>query len=185
MPPTQVYLETERLLLRRLTPADGDRLAELDADPQVTFHITGGPPEFTDAMLRHWLAEYERWPGLGVWAAVERASGQFLGWFHLRPEDGATDVLELGYRLKRSAWGNGYATEGSRALVAKAFRELGAARVVAYSMAVHAASRRVMEKAGLRYLRTFHADWPYRIPGDEQGDVAYAITREEWARDGA
>jgi RimJ/RimL family protein N-acetyltransferase len=49
-------------------------------------------------------------------------------------------------------------------------------------MAVHTGSRRVMEKAGMRPVRTFHADWPDRIPGDEHGDVEYAITREEWAR---
>jgi RimJ/RimL family protein N-acetyltransferase len=77
-------------------------------------------------------------------------------------------------------WGQGYASEGSRALVDKAFRELGVDRVYAETMAVNTASRRVMEKAGLRYLRTFHADWPDRIPGDEHGDVEYALTRDEW-----
>jgi len=84
------------------------------------------------------------------------------------------------------AWGKGYATEGSRALVDKAFGELGATRVWAGAMAVNAASRRVMEKAGLRFVRLFHADWPCKIPGDEHGDVEYAITREEWLdrRDG-
>jgi len=45
---------------------------------------------------------------------------------------------------------------------------------------VHTASRRVMEKAGLRHVRTFHQEWPYRIPGDEHGDVEYALTRAEW-----
>ena len=63
----------------------------------------------------------------------------------------------------------------------KAFRDLGATRVYAEAMAVHGASRRVMEKAGLRLVRTFHATWPVRIPGDEHGDVEYAITRAEWA----
>ena len=87
---------------------------------------------------------------------------------------------ELGYRLRRSAWGRGLATEGSVALVRAAFTDLGAARVVAETMAVHLASRRVMEKAGLRLVRTFHQDWPYPIPGDEQGDVEYAVTRTEW-----
>ncbi len=182
MLPTQIYLETDRLILRRFTPEDHDLLVDLDADPEVTFHITGGQPEFDESMLRYWLAEYERWPDRGAWAAIERRTGQFVGWFHLRPEDGHADELELGYRLRRSAWGRGYATEGSRALVAKAFRELGATRVVAYTMVVHAASRRVMEKAGLHPVRVFRADWPYPIPGDDQGDVEYAITREEWAR---
>jgi RimJ/RimL family protein N-acetyltransferase len=53
-------------------------------------------------------------------------------------------------------------------------------RVVAQTMAVNTGSRRVMEKAGMRLVRTFHADWPVRLPGDEEGDVEYAITRDEW-----
>jgi RimJ/RimL family protein N-acetyltransferase len=47
-------------------------------------------------------------------------------------------------------------------------------------MAVNTASRRVMEKAGLRYVRTFHQQWPDRIDGEEHGDVEYALTRAEW-----
>jgi RimJ/RimL family protein N-acetyltransferase len=55
-------------------------------------------------------------------------------------------------------------------------------RVVAETMVVHGASRRVMEKAGMTAARTFHQDWPYPIPGHEQGDVEYEITREQWER---
>ena len=84
---------------------------------------------------------------------------------------GAAIAGELGYRIRRSAWGNGYATEGSLALIRKGFTELGVRLVFAETMAVTLASRRVMEKAGLRYVRTFHQDWPYRIPGDEHGDA--------------
>jgi len=54
--------------------------------------------------------------------------------------------------------------------------------VVAETMAVNAASRRVMEKAGLTYVRTFHQEWPERIEGDEHGDVEYALTKDEWDR---
>lgn len=78
------------------------------------------------------------------------------------------------------AWGRGFATEGSLALIQHAFAKLGARRVYAEAMAVHSASRRVMEKAGLRLVRTFHADWPVRIAGDEHGDIEYAITRDQW-----
>jgi RimJ/RimL family protein N-acetyltransferase len=60
------------------------------------------------------------------------------------------------------------------------FGEHGVERVVAYTMAVHVASRRVLEKSGLRFVRQFHAAWPYPIPGDEEGDVEYALRREEW-----
>ena len=180
---TGIFLETDRLILRQLTDADVDLLVDLDSDPDVTFFITGGVPEFSESMLRHWLTEYERWPSYGTWAVIERESDDFIGWFHLRPEDGRDDEPELGYRFKRAAWGKGYATEGSRALIDKAFAELGAARVFACAMAINAASRRVMEKSGLRFVRLFHADWPYRIPGDEHGDVEYSISRDEWEQD--
>ena len=59
------------------------------------------------------------------------------------------------------------------------------ARVTSETMAVNTASRRVMEKAGLRFVRAFHADWPVRIPGDEEGDVEYAITGSQWEADRA
>jgi RimJ/RimL family protein N-acetyltransferase len=176
----QVLVETDRLILRRFTQADFAELVELDSDPEVTRFITGGVPEVDEGMLAAWLSQYERWPAYGTFAAVEKSSGRFLGWFHLRPEDGHDDEPELGYRLRRDAWGKGYATEGSRALIDKAFGELGATRVWAGALAVHAASRRVMEKSGLRFVRVFQADWPVRIPGDEHGDVEYAITRGEW-----
>jgi RimJ/RimL family protein N-acetyltransferase len=186
------YLETPRLLLRRLTNEDLDDLVELDSDPAVMRYINGGRPtprdEMRDEYLPWWLAYYERGDRYGFWAAIEKASGAFLGWFHLRPLPGdPDDEPELGYRLRASAWGHGYATEGSRALVAKAFSVLGARRVYATTMVVNVASWRVMEKAGLRHVRIFHQAWPDRIEGEEQGDVEYAITREacEHAEGGA
>ena len=61
----------------------------------------------------------------GLFAAHEKDSGAFIGWFCLRPERGGPlDEVELGYRLRQEAWGKGYATEGSRALLGKAFSEL-------------------------------------------------------------
>ena len=184
-----VFLETDRLILRRFTPADVDLLWELDSDPEVMHFITGGRStsreEIERDMLPAFLAYYERYPGYGFWAAIERATGDFLGWFHFRPpsEGGLPDEPELGYRLRKAAWGKGYATDGSRALIRKGFAELGARRVFAETMTVNAASRRVMEKAGLKLLRTFQQPWPDPIPGDEHGDVEYALTREEWERE--
>jgi RimJ/RimL family protein N-acetyltransferase len=182
----QLFLETERLILRQFTADDVDSLVELDSDPDVMHYITGGRgtprAEIEDDVLPAFLGYYERFPGYGFWAVIEKATGDFLGWFHLRPalHDGSPTEPELGYRLRRSAWGKGYASEGARALVRVAFEELGADRVFAETMVVHTASRRVMENAGLRLIRTFHADWPDKIEGDEHGDVEYALTRAEW-----
>ena len=180
-----MFLETERLVLRRFTEDDVEALVELDSDPEVMRFVTGGittsREEIENEILPAYLAYYERYHGYGFWAAVEKASGEFLGWFHFRPAGPELpDEVELGYRLRRTAWGKRYATEGSRALVEKGFGDLGVRRVVAYTLVVHAASRRVLENAGLRFVRIFHADWPYAIGGDEHGDVEYALTRSEW-----
>ena len=181
----EVFLETERLVFRRFTIEDVDLLYELDNDPDVMHYINLGAPapreEVVEAVLPTFLSYYERSDRYGFWAAIEKESGRFLGWFHFRPGEGAGPrEPELGYRLHRWAWNKGYATEGSRALIDKGFAELGVVRVTAQTMAVHVASRRVMEKSGLRYVRTFHADWPVRIPGDEYGDVEYALDRDQW-----
>jgi RimJ/RimL family protein N-acetyltransferase len=180
-----VYLETDRLVLRRFGDADVDKLVELDRDPEVMRYINGGRPtpreEIEEQFLPRARKHYRR--GLGAWAAIEKSSGEFIGWFGLHPtDDRPPDEFELGYRLRRASWGRGYATEGSRALVEKAFAELGARAVWAQTMTVNTASRRVMENAGLEYVRTFHLEWPEEIEGTAEGDVEYAVTRDEWER---
>lgn len=186
----QVFLETERLVLRRFTMADADDLVNLDADPDVMRYITGGVPtsrdEIETEVLPAFLDYYQRYEGFGFWAAVEKATGEFLGWFHFRPvRDAGPGEVDLGYRLRKSAWGKGYATEGSRALIDKGFTEFGVQRVIAEAMVINAASRRVMEKAGLKLVRTFHQPWPHPIEGDQFGDVEYALDRAAWQRDQA
>jgi len=181
-----VYVESERLILRRFTLDDLERVTALDADPVVMRYINGGRPtprdEIRDVYLPGWMAWYGAGDRYGFWAAIEKRTGAFLGWFHLRPQEGdPDDEPELGYRLIASAWGRGYATEGSRALIQKAFVDLGARRVYATTMVVNVASRRVMEKAGLRFVRVFRQPWPDRIEGEEHGDVEYALARDEWA----
>ena len=87
-----VYLETERLILRRFTPDDLDDLVAFDSDPAVMRYINGGRPtprdEMRDDYLPWWLAYYDRGDAWGFWAAIERETGAFLGWFHLRPQQG-------------------------------------------------------------------------------------------------
>lgn len=179
-----IFLETERLILRRFTESDVDSLVALDGDPAVMRFLGNGKPtprelietEVLPGILRH----YDTFGGLGTWAAIEKGTGEFLGWFELRPKDGDPTNLELGYRLRRTAWGKGFATEGSRALLSKAFTDLGARRVWAETMAVNTASRRVMERIGLKYLRTFHQHFDHPIPGTELGEVEYELLHSDW-----
>ena len=192
-----VFLETERLILRRFTEADVDNLVDLDSEPAVARFISGGPSTPREEIERDhipaYLDYYRRYEGYGFWAVVEKATGAFLGWFHFRPyADAPVDQPELGYRLRRSAWGKGYGTEGSRALIRKGFAELGVQRVVAFTYGEHLASRRVMEKAGMLLVRTYRLTPeqlkslgitdPTLFDGD---DVEYAITKAEWEQQGA
>ncbi|MFH8384869.1 GNAT family N-acetyltransferase [Kitasatospora sp. NPDC018058] len=180
-----VFLGTERLVLRRFTGADVDDLVALDGDPEVMRYLTGGKASAREwvegTLIPLYLEHYRRYGDLGWWAVEERDGGAFLGWFEFRPtEEGERGEVELGYRLRRAAWGRGYATEGARALIRRGFTGSGVERVVAYTMAVNAGSRRVMEKCGLSYVRTFHEDYPEAIPGSEHGEVEYAVTAGEW-----
>lgn len=157
-------------MLRRFDETDEDSLVDLDGDPAVTRFISGGRPTSRETVrteiLPKALGEYQVFAAFGGWAAVEKETDAFIGWFHLHPPEGGTgEEVELGYRLRRSAWGNGYATEGSRALVAKAFVELGVRRVFATTMTVNLASRRVMEKVGL----ALRSDLSPRLAGLHRG----------------
>jgi len=182
-----VYLRTERLVLREFTEADRADLAALDADPEVMRFINGGRPipraDVETILIPRYLAAYRQWPAFGTWAA-EDADG-FVGWFALQPLPDTPDdgrVVELGYRIARDRWRRGYATEGSIALIRKAFTELGVEQVRAQTMTVNTGSRKVMEKAGLTYERTFFAAWDEAIEGGEQGDVWYAADRDSWLK---
>ncbi len=191
-----VFLETERLLLRRFTMADVDHLVELDGDPAVMRFLNGGVPTSREAIAREilprFLGSYERYGGLGYWAAIEKAAGDFLGWFAFHPEDGTTaEQVHLGYRLRRAVWGQGYATEGARALIRKGFAELGVRRVAATTYEYNIASRRVMEKVGMTLVRTFRltptdlsATGTFQVASQDVWDgdeVEYALEKDAWS----
>ncbi|MGH3309589.1 MAG: GNAT family N-acetyltransferase [Streptomyces sp.] len=183
-----IFLRTERLVLRPFTEADADQLLALDDDPDVMRFINGGRPTSLEAIqaqtVPRLLHDYPCFGGArGYWAAELKAPRTFLGWFEFRPlADDSPAVVELGYRLGKGAWGSGYATEGSRALIHKGFTDLGVERVTANTMTVNTRSRRVMEKAGLSLVRSFTGDWPEAIEGSEHGEVEYVLTRTEWER---
>lgn len=184
-----IFLETDRLVLRQLTEDDADNLFTLHNDPDVMRFLNGGKPtprdEILDQTLPRIFGFYERFEGFGYWAAIEKSTEDFLGWFLFRPaESGPADDIELGYRLHKAVWGKGYATEGSKALIRKGFSELGVRRVFATTMAVNTGSRRVMEKAGLSYVRTFHEQREDPIDGAEHGEVEYALHRSGWLASG-
>jgi RimJ/RimL family protein N-acetyltransferase len=193
----RVFLGTERLILCQFTKDDLENLVELDSDPEVMRYLNGGvatPREVVEQnILPRFIGYYERYDGFAVWAAIEISSGEFIGWFSLRPPDNAQPgEVELGYRLRRSAWGQGYATEGARALIRKGFTELGVQRVIANAYEYNIASRRVMEKAGMTLVRHYRptlegltAETSNHLSTDSVWDgdeVEYALTKADWDR---
>lgn len=173
---------TPRLRLRGFSLADLDELQALHSDPAVLRFISARPftRRETAEALEGYLAPkggLQRW----CWAVEERGRPvELLGWAALRPSDAASEEAEIGYRLRTAAWGRGLASEAALALVDHGFVELGLRRIWGQTMAVHTASRRVMEKAGLSYVRTFHMTFDEPLPGAEEGELEYAITREQW-----
>lgn len=150
----EILVETERLVLREWEPGDARVLLAMTGDPEVMLHIGDRRPWETIERAEGWLgrvAESYRVRGYGFWAVVEKASGREVGSCGFGPQPG-TGTPEFGYLYARHAWGRGYATEAGRAVMLHGFKNLGFARVVACTTPEHAASRRVLEKLGFRYV---------------------------------
>ena len=190
------FLQTERLILRQFTEEDADNLFELDSDSEVMRFINGGKPTeykiVQNLVLPKWLNYYEKYKYYGFWAVIEKSSKEFIGWFHFIPAiDNAfavelklvtTGEIALGYRLRKSSWGKGYATEGSRALVSKGFSEWNVQRAVSWALVVNKASVRVMEKASLKFENEFmftENQLPNLQPFEREA-VKYGLTKDEF-----
>lgn len=171
-------LQTKTLTLSRCCPDDRADFIGLELDPEVMLFLNGGhaidheqSEPATSFLMPRGTEPY-------VWTARRRANGAFVGWFCLWPE--SETLAELGYRLRRTDWGQGLASEGASALVGWGFQNGGYDRIVATTMAVNHASRRVMEKIGMSYARTVYVDFPDPVPGSEHGEVWYELTRSGW-----
>jgi RimJ/RimL family protein N-acetyltransferase len=173
-----VTLRTERLELRPMDEGDLDALVQLDAFEEVRSAIDPFS-EHIPADPAH-RREYERrfLHPAGYLAAIDLATGRFLGWFQLQDERGlalgaeparadaeigarggpARTAVEIGYRLRLDAWGQGFATEGAVALLADALGRPEVVRVYAHALLSNPGSIRVMEKIGMTYA----GPWSYR-----------------------
>jgi len=144
-----VALDTERLRLRAFRQDDFETYAAICADPEVMRYLGEGKPlGRSDAwrqmamILGHWQLR-----GYGLWAVEERATGALLGRIGFFEPDGWPD-FELGWMLRREAWGRGYATEGARRAMAYAFTELGRDHLISLIRPGNDPSIRVAERLG-------------------------------------
>ncbi|MBL7261565.1 GNAT family N-acetyltransferase [Paractinoplanes lichenicola] len=169
---------TERLLLREWREDDLDTLAEINADPEVMRYIMDGSVrdrEQTAAGLRRMMRSWQQ-HGFGQFA-IEK-DGSLIGWAGLAIPDFLPEILpavEIGWRVDRRHWGQGYATEAAASSLRFGFDELGLDRLVSIRHVANERSRRVMEKLGL------HHEFDTVVPGFEQPVAVHAITREQAA----
>ena len=146
-------LETERLRLRPFRPDDLDTLARWNADPRMMRYLAGQPMSRaqSEAALGRYLAHWDR-HGFGLWVAEDRATGEPIGRVGLSYHRTWPDDPEVGWAFDPLRWGHGLATEGGAAAIRYGFEVLRLPRVVSITTEENLASRRVMEKLGLRYL---------------------------------
>lgn len=159
MLPILLPIESARLLLRPLRASDAPGMFALDSDPAVHRYLSGiggaGAASLADsaATIRYVQAQYAA-AGIGRWAVLLRATGEFMGWAGLKlvagPVNGQHDFYELGYRFIPRYWGQGYGYEAAQAWLNCGFDILALPRICAYADVRNAGSRRILEKIGLR-----------------------------------
>jgi [ribosomal protein S5]-alanine N-acetyltransferase len=147
-------VETDRLRLRSMEPVDAERLWEIYGDAETMRHVgrTGRPVADLEATRRavDAIRRHDQLHGFGLWALDERDGSQLVGVAGLAWVEGHGPEVEAAYILRRDRWGRGYATEALRAVLEIGHGQLGLERIVALAYLENDASRRVMEKAGMR-----------------------------------
>lgn len=168
--------ETERLILREMTPADFDALYAIFSDAETMQHY---PAPFDAEKVHNWIARNQtryREDGFGLWAVVLKETGEVIGdcGITLRPIHGEM-LPEIGYHTRKDLWRRGYASEAALACMAYAFDVLQLPAVYSYMKYTNAASYGVAMKNGMRFIEE------YADPVNTKTRV-YAITREEWQK---
>ena len=158
----KIYIETERLILRELLPADAKGMFALNSNPNVLQYLGIQPITTLDECrksIRFIRDQYVR-NGIGRWAVVLKDSYEFIGWSGLKFVDEMTinnhqNHYDLGYRFIEKFWGQGYGYESAQAIVNYGLQQLKIAKIHAFLNPNNIGSKRILEKCGLKYIETF------------------------------
>lgn len=172
---SEPIIETERLILRPQRLEDFDAWAEMVADDEAARFIGGVQPRST--AWRGFMTMAGSWSMLGyaMFSVIEKASGRWVGRLGPWTPEGWPGT-EVGWGLSRSVWGKGYATEGAAAAMDWSFDHLGWTEIIHCIDPDNAASRRVAERLGSRYLRVGAMPPPY----DNLRCDIWGQSRDEW-----
>ena len=174
-------IDAPRLVLRPWRDSDREPFAAMGRDPEVMAHL--GPQQSraqTDAAVDRMIA-LQQDLGYCFWAIEERASGEFLGFCGLKPGPGGTPIerdVEIGWRLRRAFWGQGFAKEAARASLEWGFANLDLQRIAAITTPANTRSWGLMERLGMRRVPDLDFDHPNLAPGDPlRRHVTYVVER--------
>jgi ribosomal-protein-alanine N-acetyltransferase len=148
-------LETERLLIRRFTLEDLDKLVELRSDEEVIKYLGGKDnhtPQAIARRLEFYIACYEKF-GFGMCAMIWKETAEMIGWSGLQPLE-ETGEIEVGYGMIKEFWGKEIGFECASAWLKYGFEQAGLERIVAVASPENKASWRIMEKCGMKYEKT-------------------------------
>lgn len=175
-------VSTPRLTLRRWKDEDKEPGANLNADPQVMeFMPKALSSEESHSLVERIESNFKE-HGFGLFAAELVSSQTFIGFIGLaipRFQASFTPCVEIGWRIAFEHWGNGYATEGARAVLQFAFNELNLKEVVSFTVTANLRSRRVMERIGMKFIEEF--EHPSLPEGHFlRRHILYTITKASW-----
>ncbi|AQS71732.1 GNAT family N-acetyltransferase [Streptomyces pactum] len=174
-----VELRTDRLVLRRWRDSDLEPWAAMNADPEVREHLGDLlTREQSDASVARFQADFDR-RGYGWWAVEERVTGDFVGFAGLDEVDDGMPFtgVEIGWRLARSAWGRGYATEAALTVLTHGFDTLGLPEILAVTTATNLRSQAVMRRIGMTRDPAGDFDDPAEPEGPLRPNMLYRIAR--------
>jgi RimJ/RimL family protein N-acetyltransferase len=174
----EIWIETERLILRELLPTDEEAWFEMDSDPRVHQFLGNKPVTDIEQIRMAYQSIRQQYldNGIGRWAVVEKESGKFIGWtglkFHDEIENNHINFVDIGYRLHPAYWGKGYATESVKAAIQYGFNHLKLDEIISMVHHENRASKNVMAKCGFSFVEAFLSEnelyhW-------------FKLTREEW-----
>lgn len=178
-------LTTDRLVLRAFGDGDREPFARMNADPVVMEHfVEPMTTAASDAFLERIRAQWQAC-GWGLWALERRDSGELVGFAGLSPvrfDAPFGPAREIGWRLARAHWGQGFASEAARRTLAFAFDTLGWPEVVSFTAVPNVRSQAVMERIGLRRVPDGDFEHPLVPVGHRlRPHVLYRLRAEEWA----
>ena len=170
-------IATERLILRTWRNSDRDAAYAMACDSEVMRYLPALTRETSDAMIDRMMAMQAE-HGHTFWVAERRGDGAFLGMCGMSPAREPLVEYEIGWRLRRAAWGQGYAQEGARATLEWAWANRDMTSIVAITVPANLPSRKVMERIGMAYAPAEDFEHPSLPAGDPlRQHVLYRIHR--------